>query len=175
MSESFKTASAKPIFQEATFSKVNCFYTKVVVEQFPDFVPSESLQNPIHRFMKKRCKLPTPPVPELPPLHLSNKDSVKEPAKFLVDWAMDCLRSFSKTDIFSHTLQRCLFTTSETLGKLGDIQVDYVFTAGELVDGNSVAAVLEIKAPWALDSLFWGGGSDNPRRLDEKLAKEARA
>lgn len=157
MSESFKNASAKPIFQEATFSKVNCFYTKDAVEQFPDFVPSESLQNPIHRFMKKRRKLPAPLVPELPPLHLSNKDSVKEPAKVLVGWTMDCLRSFGKTDIFSHTLQRCLFTTSEALGKLGNIQADYVFTAGERVDSNSVAAVLEIKAPWALDSLFWVG------------------
>lgn len=147
MSESFEVSLSKSLFREATFVKDNRHPRWDEPQRIDEFILSASDK----RFLDNYGGRPAP-IPSLPYLRLSDEQSVKEPAKSLVDWAIDCLRSFGKNDIFVHESQKVTPPRD-----WGDTYADYIFTVGENIDDNSVAAALQIFPVGSLDPRFMSG------------------
>lgn len=148
MPESFEVALSKSLFREATSVKDDRHPRWDGPERIDGFITSPSDQ----RFLDDYGGHPVSPILSLPYLRLSDDQSVKEPAKSLVDWTIDCLHLFGKNDIFVHDSQKVTLPRD-----WGDTYADYVFTIGENVDANSVAAVLQIFPVESLGPRFMSG------------------
>ena len=127
-----------------------------------------------HTFLQQHWHDRVPSVAYLPDVPVRSKADVNKTVEFLLRWACKCFVRFRVIVKFSSS-QGC---ERRNLGpiELGDLTADYTFTTLTPARTIFTFAVLEIRAPGALDCFsLTESPSYNARRSDKGLDKHARA
>lgn len=127
-----------------------------------------------HNFLVQHWNDPVASVAYLPYVSIRNKVDVNMVVGFLTKWVSLSFGRFGRPVGFS-TGQKAPKTNLGPIS-LGELTADYLFTTPTPASGASALAVLEIRAPGALDSFSLTQGPEySTRRNDNELAKHARA